>query len=102
MFYKILILLICFTFEHTLIGMQQEKFSYTRISKLVEGKEIIFRATKIPVGTSIEVIHNSEDQSYFGTESGPEGDTGDRILFDKEAQQVFKELEQIKQSTKII
>ncbi|CAN5202706.1 hypothetical protein BH09DEP1_BH09DEP1_3220 [soil metagenome] len=97
---KIFILLTGVTSEYTLIGMQQENSSYTRISQLTAGNSIISRATKIPIGTSIEVIYNSVDKSYFGTESGPEDDMGDRILFDNEAALIFKELEQIKHLTK--
>jgi hypothetical protein len=95
----ILMLLIGVTFESGLLGMQQQNSEYTRISRLVAGKTTILRATKIPEGTSIEVIHNPADKSYYGTESFP-GDNGDRILFDEEAAQLFKELEQIKSSSK--
>jgi hypothetical protein len=97
MFYKgkMLILFICITFGCLILGMHQESTSYTRISRLTAGKETILRATKIPEGTSIEVIHYLSDKSYYGTESAG-GDTGDRNLFDEEAARIFKELEQIK------
>lgn len=101
MFYtgKMLILFLCITFSCVILGMHQGSTSYTRISRLNAGRETILRATKIPEGTSIEVIHNPADKSYYGTECFS-GDNGDRILFDDEAARIFKELEQIKQSTK--
>ena len=88
-----IIFLLLLALETTLVAMQPV-LPYANISRFnLANKRILFRATRIPEGTSIEVEYDPVSKSYWGCESMP---TGNNLLDEKRAEQIFKELAKIK------